>query len=270
MAANVANSFIDQWGSEVHILYTQKGSKLRDCVRTITGITGSTHKFHVFGNVVANSKSRGADVTGLDPSQAVVTATLADSYAPIYIDKLDELKTNADVRGEYVKLSAQALGRKTDDIIVSALDASTPGTTIATGAVGLTLQKLIDAKQALDEGDVDADDRILVVSPAAIADILTEEKLTSADYMQVQGIINGEVNKALGFTWKVSTRLSLNTTTRDCYAFSKSAVGLAIGQDLTTAVDWVPEKVSHLVNSYLSMGAVAIEGAGIVKVQITE
>jgi len=270
MATNMPNSFIDQWGAEVHVLYTQKSSKLRDCIRTVTGVTGSTHKFHVFGNVTANTKTRGADVTGLDPSQTVVTATLADAFAPIYIDKLDEIKTNASARAEYVKLSTSALGRYTDDVIIGAFDAATPGTTIAHGSTGLTLAKLIQAKQALDEGDVDADDRVLVVSPAAIADILTEEKLTSADYMQVQGIINGEVNKALGFTWKVSTRLSLNTTTRDCYAFSKSAMALAVGQDLTTTVDWVPEKVAHLVNSYLSLGAVAVDPTGIVKVQITE
>jgi len=270
MATNMPNSFIDQYGAEVHVLYTQKASKLRDCIRVITGVTGATHKFHVFGSVVANTKARGADVTGLDPSQTMVTATLVDAYAPIYIDKMDEVKTNADVRGEYVKLSASALGRYTDDVIVGALDASTPGTTIAASASGLTLAKLISAKLALDEADVPAEDRMLVVSPAAIADILTEEKLTSSDYMQVQGIINGDVKTALGFTWKVSTRLTINTTTRDCFAFNKNALGLAVGQDLTTTSDWVPEKVAHLVNSYLSMGAVAIDETGIVKVQITE
>ena len=43
-------------------------------------------------------------------------------------------------------------------------------------------------------------------------------------------------------------------------AWHKSSVGLGIGQDVKTEVNYIPEKVSNLVTSSLSMGAVAIDG----------
>jgi hypothetical protein len=46
-----------------------------------------------------------------------VTCTLADYYAGDYVDKLDELKTNIDERGVIAQSGANALGRKSDDLI---------------------------------------------------------------------------------------------------------------------------------------------------------
>lgn len=268
MAANISNSFITQWSNEVHHLYNQKGSKLRKAVREVSGITGSTYEFHTMGSVVANTKARGANVTMLNPSQGTAIATLSDLYAPIPVDKLDESKTNASIREGYVKESANALGRATDNLIVTAMDADNVG--IATTTGGLTYAKLLEALQALNEGEVDLEDRFLFLSPAAINDALLIPELTSGDYVQIQAVASGDVKQALGFNWIMSNRLTETAGVRDCYAFNKQAVGLAIGQDVKTAIDWIPEMVAHLVNSYMSMGATVIEAAGVVQVKVDE
>ncbi|BBL56998.1 phage capsid protein [Methylomonas koyamae] len=98
MATNITAAFIQQWNDEVKQAYQQKGSKLRNAVRSVTGVTGSTYNFHKLGSLSANTKTRDAALTFLNPTQAVVSATLADKYAAVTIDKLDELKTNESPR----------------------------------------------------------------------------------------------------------------------------------------------------------------------------
>ena len=50
-----------------------------------------------------------------------VEATMADFYAE-YIDKLDELKININERQAVAQSAAAALGRKTDSLLITAMD----------------------------------------------------------------------------------------------------------------------------------------------------
>ncbi len=268
MSASVTNAFIAQYSSEVKQAFQQKGSKLKGLVRSHSNVVGSTHNFHKLAAVVANTKARGADVTGLDPTSAQVTATLADYYAPIYLDKLDELKTNANMRGEYVTAAANAISRKIDDVIITALDAATNTTTTTAG--GLTIAKILEGLTYLNAGEVDPEDRILLIGSKQLSDALAITQLTSADYMNVQTILKAGVGAAFGFNWVVSNRLPLNVANRTCFAFNRQSVGLAIGQDLKSELNYVPEKVSWLATSTVSLGAVIIENAGITKLICAE
>ena len=51
---------------------------------------------------------------------------------------------------------------------------------------------------------------------------------------------------------------------------SVSSVGLGIGQDVKTEVNYIAEKTSFLVTAMLSMGAVAIDADGICDVTTRE
>ena len=46
-------------------------------------------------------------------------------------------------------------------------------------------------------------------------------------------------------------------------AYHTSSVGLGIGANVTTELNYVPEKVSHLATSMMSMGASVIDDNGI-------
>lgn len=279
MSANISNNFIDLWNSEVHQVFQQSGSKLRNAVRTVTGVTGRTHKFPYLGAVTANTKTRtgsgsplaSGDVTPLNPDMNIATATLADYYAPLYIDKLDELKSNADYRREYVAASAMAQGRRMDDTIIAALDAATPTATVTPG-LAWSSAELLQVKRELDENDVPAEDRFLVVSPQAMAALLANTEVVSADYQTFRALSKGEVDTAYGFKWIMTTRLSSagSPILRKCYAFHKSAVGCAVGYDIQTEVNYVPQKASYLVNTMLSLGSVAIDETGIVEIDFQE
>ena len=45
--------------------------------------------------------------------------------------------------------------------------------------------------------------------------------------------------------------------------YHTSAVGLGIGADVSTELNYIPEKVSHLATSMMSMGAVVIDNNGV-------
>jgi hypothetical protein len=59
-----------------------------------------------------------------------VEASMSDFYASEYIDKLDELKININERQAVAQSAAAALGRKTDELIIAAMDAGANGTQI--------------------------------------------------------------------------------------------------------------------------------------------
>lgn len=270
MATNITSAFIDMWNAEVKHAYQQKTAKLRPYVRSVSGVVGATHKFHTLGAVTANTKARDADITPLNPAQAVKTATLADRYAGIYLDDLDQVKSNADFRREYVQAGAAALGRFTDDVIITAALSASGLVTAPTTGGGLTFAKLNEAREALDAADVDPSERCIVVSPAAMSDVLAEEKLTSADYMNLKAVINGQVDSALGFKWIMSTRLPSagSPSVRQCFAFHKAAIGLAVGKDLQTKINYSVDKDSWLALSTISLGAVRIEDTGVVAIDV--
>jgi len=49
-------------------------------------------------------------------------------------------------------------------------------------------------------------------------------------------------------------------------AYHTSAVGLGIGADVTTELNYIPEKVAHLTTSMMSMGATVIDNNGVYEV----
>lgn len=276
MPNTVTQSFIDLWNDEVHQVYQQEGSKLRQACRVVTGVVGSRHQFHKIGSVVAQQgKTRHLDFTSLDPSHDTPVATLQDFYAPIYIDRLDEVKTNADLRREYVYTSANAIGRAMDDeIIVNGLEAAVTGSPAAsqvdaTTGSGLTLARVLEAKRELDLADVPKEGRFFIISPNALEELLQNTEVTSRDFQNVKALVQGDLDYAFGFNWITSTRLTKTGGSPDdrrCFAYHRDAVGCAVGFDLTTEVNYIPEKTTYLVNTMLSIGSVNIDSTGIVEV----
>ena len=122
MANTIDTAFIRQFETEVHLAYQRMGSKLRNTVRTVSNVNGSSVRFQKIGTGSASTKSRNGMVTPMELTHTTVDVSLSDFYAAEYIDKLDELKTNIDERQAVAQSAAAALGRKTDEILYTAMD----------------------------------------------------------------------------------------------------------------------------------------------------
>jgi hypothetical protein len=224
------------------------------------------------GKGLANQKASQTDVTPMDISHTKVPVTLENWVAGEYTDIFDAAEVNFDERRELAETIAGAMGRRADQLVIDALSA---GSTIAHGSTGLTLAKLTSASETLNDNGVPAGDRILLTSAQGITDLLGDSTITSADYNTVRTLMSGEINTFMGFNIimlesRSEGGLTLDSTTRDCYAFHKSAVGAAIGLDISTEVNYIPEKTSWLSLGKYKAGAVTIDSAGVVKVEITE
>jgi len=266
MANTIDTAFIKQFESEVHMAYQRMGSKLRNTVRTVSSVRGNTVRFQKIGTGSASTKSRNGNVAPMELTHTNVEATMADYYAAEYIDKLDELKTNIDERQAVAKSAAAALGRKTDEILYTAMDSGANSTQIHDTSSALEKADLLSLFETFGSADIPEDGgRYLAMHPKGYADLFAINEFASSDFVGEQNLpyAGGMTMKEfLGF--KIFSTSAI--TAGKNIAYHTSAVGLGIGADVSTELNYVAEKVSHLATSMMSMGAVVIDDNGVYEV----
>jgi hypothetical protein len=225
------------------------------------------------GKGLANQKSTSDLVTPMDITHGFATATLQNWNAPEYTDMFDAQTVNFDEKQELASTIAQSLGRRCDQLVIDAMDAETTyaGTVVENGE-NLTVGKIIEAQVALRAQGVPNSNLYAAITAQGLGGLLSEEKITSVDYANVKALVNGDIDTFGGFKFVVvEDRAEGGLTTTgdivDSYFFSQDAVGLAIGIDIKTDVDWIADRTSWLCNGMLKAGAVSRDGLGIVKVQ---
>ncbi len=270
MTATIDQAFVKQFEAEVHMAYQRMGSKLKSMVRNVNGVKGNTVQFQKVAKGSASTKARHAEVVAMNSVHSNVTATLSDFYAADYVDKLDELKVNIDERNIVAQNAAYALGRKTDSIITDTFDAG--ATALANNSAGTTTGMNLDKAQNVFEifGNNDVPDdgqRYWVVGPKQWSDLLDIDQFSRAEYIGEADLPykGGMTAKRwLSFMWMGFSGLPTSgSTDRHTIAFHKSSLGMGVGSDVRTEVNYIPEKVAHLTTSYMSMGAVLIDGDGV-------
>jgi len=278
MSKNLSPVAQQEFDNLVHHVY-QGGSKLQGCTRLRSGVVGDIYKFRTMGKGLANQKASQADVTPMDVNHTLVNCVLENWNAPEYTDVFDQAEVNFEEKSELAKTIAHALGRRSDQLIIDALDASTPTATVATSVggagSGLNIEKLAAAGSELDDNEVPEEGRIMVASSKSKWTLLQETEVGSSDYNTVKALAHGEIDTFMGFKFVFfGTRSEGGITSAanvyDGYAFHMDAMGLAVGIQQKTEINYVPEKTSWLCNGLLKAGAVAIDESGIVKVQATE
>lgn len=265
MANTIDTAFIKQFQSEVHMSYQRMGSKLRNTVRS-TNVSGNTARFQVIGKGSANSKSRNGNVTPMELAHSTVEVTMQDWYAPEYIDKLDELKININERQAIAKSAAAALGRKTDALLIAAMDAGANSTQIHDTSSAIEKADLLSLFETVGNADMPEDgERYLAMSPSGFADLYGITEFASSDFVGPQNL-----PFAGGMTMKDFLGFKIFSTSAVAggknFAYHTQAVGLGINSDVSTEVNYVAEKVSHLATSMMSMGAVVIDDDGVYEV----
>lgn len=279
MAQGISNAFVTLFDAEVKQAF-QAQRALAGLVRERNGVEGSTVKFPKIGKGSATIRIPQSDVTPLNVTYSQVTATLSDYNAAEYSDIFHQAKVNFDERRELVQVVSNAIGRRMDQLILDALAASSTSLTVSNdiGATdsNLNVAKLRRAKKLLDQYNVPAEGRVMVISAAGLEGLLGETQTTSADFNSVQALVSGSIDTFLGFKFitlgdRAEGGLPIDgSLDRTCYAFHKDAVGMGIGMAQKTEINYVPEKTSFLVNSMFSAGAVAIDDEGIVKITCRE
>lgn len=269
MSVSVDQVFIKQFEADVHLAYQQMGTKLRATVRSKSGVIGASTTFQKVGRGTASTKSRHGIVPVMNLNHEPVECILQDYYAGDWVDALDELKTNVDERRVVASAGAYALGRKTDELIISALDTATSA--VGDYSTGLTKDLILSAVEILNENDVPDDGRrFAVVGVHQWNELLSMDEFVSADYVgnDLPLVSGGASKKWLGITWIMHNDLPMDTTDqRDCFIYHATSIGHACGQEVKTDISWHGERAAHFISNSMSQGAVMIDDAGIVRLK---
>lgn len=285
MSTGLSSAFVQLFDAEVKQAY-QGAATLTDVCRMRTGVVGSTANFPSVGKGAATVRTPQSTVVPLNSSFATASATLTDYVAAEYSDIFNQQKVNFDERQELAQVVGNAIGRRQDQIILDAIAAATAGTVIpntivttgSSASSDLNVGKIISAAKALNAANVPSSDRHLVIHANGLASLLADERAVSADYASIKALSQGGgmVGEFMGFKVHVlgdrdEGGLAIDgSSDRTNFAFHKSAIGCAVGIAPKTEINYVPEKTSFLVTAMLSMGAVAIDAAGIVDITTRE
>lgn len=278
MAATIDQGFITQFESEVKLAYQQLGSKLRNTVRLKTNVSGSTVRFPKLGSGTAGAKARNGNVPVMNAVRSYADATMSDWYAAEYVDKLDEVKTNVDERKILVETCAAALGRKVDNLVITAAALSIPAAyanTTAYATYGSSnyykaiKAAVIQGYQVLNNSDVPDDgNRVCLVGPHQWNHLLNNTEFGSSDYVgpEQHPWLNGatQARKWLNTVFIMHSGLATANSagSRICLMYHRNAIGLGEA-GLSLAMDWIGEKAAFLVDNMISAGSVRIEDAGV-------
>jgi len=286
MSTQIDTAFVNQFSANIQMLSQQMGSLLRDAVDS-ESVNGEKAFFDQVGAASAVLRtSRHADTPLVETPHSRRMVTMSDYEYADLIDDQDKVRLLVDPTSTYSRAAAAAMGRAMDDVIITAaLGTSTTGKDgststalpstqkIAHGSAGLTIAKLLSAKETLDANSVDPSiTRHIVVSPKQISDLLNNTTVTSSDFNTVKALAQGELNTFVGFNFIVSNRLNTDSNSdRQVIAFASDGIKLAVGKEPAARIDERADK-SYSTQVYYcqSIGATRMEESKVVEIACNE
>jgi len=237
MSFNVTTHFVQTYTTNVQLLLQQKGSKLRSAV-SVGSYSGKAAKcVEQVGPVTAQKRTIRHGDTPLISTPADARWVFPTDYEwADLIDDQDKLRMLIDPQSSYAQNGAYALGRAIDDEIISSFfgDAKTgengstttqfpagqqvAATVGSTGATGLNLAKLREAKKILMENEVDIDNDPLfcIISAEQHDDLLNEAQAISLDYNTKPVLVDGKITAFMGFNFIHTERLPVDGYSSAC------------------------------------------------------
>ena len=290
MGTEITEAMVKQYADNFMLMSQQKKSRLEPYVRLKPGIVGQSATVDAVGSTTARKRT-----TRNDDSPVMKTPfyrrwiDLSDYDWGDLIDEQDLQRLTTDPTSSVIASGLAALNRSKDSALITAMGGSArtldAGTTsvalpsaqkIAIGGAGLTLSKLITAKEILSAAEAynedDPEDQLVIaVAARQITDLLGDDKLTSAEYNTVRALVAGAVDTFMGFKFVRTQLLTKVTTTRSVYAWCKSGVVLGTGQDITRELTRRADK-SFAAYPYakMSIGATRTEEEKVVEIACLE
>ena len=272
--AEVDTLFTIQWGDVITQLAQQTKQKVSQYVMQKPGVVGERTTMEQIGSVALEKRTtRHAPTPRADANHQRRWVTLFDYEKALWFDTQDELKALLDPRNAYNQAFIAGMNRAMDDEVIAAALAtayygkagtSTQALTlsIASGGLGLTLDKMRTINQNFRDGDVDleAEQAYLAISPKEHNDLLKMTEVISTDYNDRPTLVDGVVKRFMGLNIIVTTRLSDASGTKSCIAWVPSGIGLAIAQAPKLRASELPD-YSYAWQGYasISIGATRLE-----------
>lgn len=254
--------------------YHSRGHLLTDCVRMKRDVVGAYVEFRKVNQVISVPTAYQAGVTIQDPTYSKVTCTLQKYTTPTGVDSVQELTVNFDAKMENAMLVGQAMGRRSDQIIIDALDAD-PGQTIANGGTNMNYAKFRQIYEFFEDNAVPKGERCMALSASAISSLMNDDQFVSTFYTENRILDKGAVFEYLGInlvTIPTMTEggLPKSGNIRTNFAWHKMSTGFGLGYDFRTEIHYIPQNTTWLVNGIFMGGASVIDNTGVIAIDCDE
>lgn len=285
--------FSDNWEH----LVQQKESRLENKVRRVT-VNGKERTFSQLGkSKMRLITTRNGKTVPSDTAMAKRWLRPKGYDEVTFIDQFDKVALGElpTPESEHVESHARAAKRTIDEVIIAAAEGTAyigeDGTTAvdvpasqkvavdyvlsgATANSGLTLGKLTRAKYLHDKAEIEAEGRYFVHSAKQLQDLLANVvEIKSSDYNNVKALVDGVVNRFMGYEFVMTELLTLDTVTdiRTCIAYQKDGIALGFGMEKTVKID-IRADLNHTVQirTVLMLGATRLEEERVVLVYCDE
>ena len=216
---------VKQFGATVYHTAQQKGSKFQAYCRP-EQIKGESKYLDVLGPTEAQDRnSRNPDTPNVQMNHARRLITMSPKDWGTMIDDIDKARMIHDPKSPYMMAAVNAFGRKKDDMflksfIAPVMEDKDGGTSVAfpnaqkiasvksNASDLLNLDALKLAALTFNNADLDPDaPRYIACRPKDINNLLSDDKLTNADYAAVKALVEGKINTFMGFQFIMSNRL---------------------------------------------------------------
>jgi len=268
MSTSLTNVQQVEFDALVKAEYHSRGFLLRDTIRMKNAVIGATVEFRKVNQVIAVPTAYLAAVTIQDPDYTKHIATLIKYTAPTAVDEVQELTVNFDAKMENALLVAQAMGRRSDQIVIDAL-AADPGDTIVNGGTNFNYSKFTQALEFFDNNAVPLAERFVAMSASNFRSLLGDDQFVSTFYTQNRVLDRAMVKEYLGFNLVIIPQMTegglpynSGTGVQTALAWHKMSTGMGIGHDFRTEIHYLPRETSWLINGVFSAGAVVIDDRG--------
>lgn len=252
--------------------------KLQNTTQERRNVIGSSAQFQRASKGLAMPHAGVQQVVPMGIDYTPSVATLESWTAPEYTTIFQQQQISFDERRILVETIAGALGRRMDQCRLDAANASGTTNTVAVGVGGnnaFNMGKLRRLGKLLDEQGVPEVDRHIAWSTTAKEQLLGTTEATSSDFNSVMALVNGQIDSFYGFKFHMIENrdeggLPKTGNNRTIFAWHKDALGLAVGVNMRTEINYIADYVSWLVNGVFSCGATAIDPQGIATATIDE
>ncbi len=274
-STTITQAFVQQWDSAIRMESAQRESRLTKAVTDRGSITGEAFTINNLaddGSLLDQNNIRLGDTEWSDATHTARVVTMGDFYKAFPLDRADipKMIVNPVTGGDYMQLLMNQKNRRIDNIIYRACRDSVTlksgGTIalpasqkIAAGGTGFTKAKVIGARKIFRRNECDAEngeELYIMYNDEMLEDILADTTLTSADFMSVKMLQEGDVSrKWMGFNWIPFNGIELTGGSYFTAAWAKSGIHLGKGYEEGNVTRRGDKKDAWQVSMAASYGA---------------
>jgi len=216
---------------------------------------GDVIRIPVVSELAVQQYTPGVNVTPQAPTETEVTLTVNRFFTSMFeIDRTLETQSKYDLAAAYKKSAGYALAKRIDTDLATLYTGLTNqlGTTTT-----MTDALIVGGIEVLDVADVPEEGRVLVIHPAAKADILLLDKFSLYINRGKDVVGTGRFGDLYGIPVHVSTnivRVAGTPPTFKNLLFHKSAFGLAMQKEVTWTKVEAPLKFADIYKPFAMWG----------------